>query len=283
MGRRILRGLVLVILVAGGVVGSNAFSIRDRLLGSALPAPVVPATSRDAVRSTATSPPERMAVRSAGWWQTVTVLTGTGSSTSVPFTIDPAASDWQVTWSCDAGHILVRAPGQRQAVVDANCPQGVGHGDRGGPTRLEVTADGPWRLEVAQRIDTPLVEPPAPAMTAPGATTVATGSFYKVDKVGAGKVAIYEQADGRYSVRLEHFWVNPKTSLQLRLSTAESPKTSKEYLSARSELLAVLDVTAGSVNYSAPVGAEPAGFRSVVIWSPSDNSVYAAARLEPPT
>ncbi|MGH9156770.1 MAG: hypothetical protein ACRD1K_13255 [Acidimicrobiales bacterium] len=274
--------VALVVLAASAVLASNVFSIRDSLLGSALPAAEVPATSRILDSSTRGPTPERTATRSAPWWQIVTELEGTGSTTSVPFTIDARAVDWRVTWSCEAGHLDVRASGHTRPLVDADCPEGVGHADRAGSTRLEVTAGGPWRLQVEQRIEIPLVEPLLATMTAPGTATLAVGSFYKVDKVGAGKVRIFEAEDG-FSVRLDDFWVTPKTSLQLRLSTAESPRTSQEYLSSRSQLLAVLDVTSGSLNYVAPVGVDPEGFRSVVIWSPSDNSAYAAARLEPPT
>lgn len=281
-GRRVLAWLAVVTLAAAAVVGSNAFSVRDRLLGSALPDPVVPVTSRVADRPATQAEPEWLSLRSAPWWQRVTAVEGTGSTTSVPFTIDQRAIEWRVTWSCTAGRLLVREPGQRP-LVDAPCPQGVGHGNRTGAAQLEVTADGPWRMEVAQRLDTPLVEPPTPAMTAPGSIALATGSFYKVDRVGVGKLTIYDQADGRYSVRLEDFWSTPTDSLQLRLSATASPKTTEEYLGAPSQLLTVLDVTAGTLNYTAPAGVDPPEFRSVVVWNPSDNSVHAAARLEPPS
>lgn len=279
-GRPVSKWLAVVVLAVAAVVGSNTFSIRDRLLGSALPDPVAPATSRVTGDRAASGHPERTSLRSAQWWQTVTTMEGTGSAPSVPFSIDAQASEWRVTWSCAAGHLQVREPGRSQPLVDAPCPQGVGHANRTGATSLEVTADGPWRLEVAQRIDTPLVEPPLAAMTAPGTKVVGTGSLYKVDKVGAGRVTIYDQADGRSTVRLDDFWVTPSTSLQLRLSTAASPQTTRDYLSSESQLLSVLDVTAGSLNYTAPAGVDPPGFRSVVIWNPSENSVYAAARLE---
>lgn len=281
-GRQALSWLAVAALGAGAVVASNRFALRDRLLGTALPEPVAPATGRVADPA-APRPAPRMALRSAPWWQTVATLSGTGNTTSAAFTIDRRAIDWRVTWSCPAGRLRVGLPGQDRPLVDARCPEGVGHADRTGSTRLEVGADGPWRLEVAQRVETPLVEPPLAAMTAPGTSALASGSFYKVDRVGAGRLTLYEQADGGYSVRLEDFWVTPRTALQLRLSTAPSPRTSEEYLGARSQLLAVLDVTAGSLNYSAPVGVDPTGFRSVVVWSPSDNSAFAAARLEPPT
>lgn len=281
LGKRIATGLALVTLGAAAVVGSNVFSIRDSLLGSALPDPTMPATSR-ILDGAAVAGSEQTALRSAPWWQTVTELQGSGNTTSAPFTIDDRAVDWRVTASCEGGRLEVRAPGQPRPLVDAECPQAVGYTDRTGSNRLEVNADGPWRIEIAQRIDIPLVEPPLASMSAPAGTALAAGSFYKIDKVGAGRVTIYEAADG-YSVRLEDFWVTPKTALQLRLSTAESPKTSEDYLGSRSQLLAALDVTSGSLNYVAPNGVDPEGFRSVVIWSPSDNLAYAAARLEPPS
>lgn len=277
--RLLLPWVALTALAAGAVVASNAFAVRDRLLGTALPDPVVPATSRSTDQP-ARAAVDRTTLRSAPWWQVVTTLEGTGPTTSEPFTIDRRAVDWRVTSSCAAGHLVVRSPHLPRPLLDAECPQAVGHSDRKGQTRLEVSADGPWSLEIAQRIDTPLVEPPLPAMTAPGATVVATGSFHKVDRVGAGRVTIYEQADGRLSVRLEDFWVTPKSSLQLRLSTAESPRTTKEYLAGESQLLATMDVTAGSLNYVPPGGVDPPGFRSVVVWSPSDDHVYAAAPLD---
>ena len=277
-----LTWMALMALAAGAVVGSNAFSVRDRLLGTALPDPVIPATSRSADQP-AQAKPERTTLRSAPWWQVVTTLEGTGPTTSEPFTIDRRAVDWRVTSSCAAGHLVVRSPDVSRPLLDGKCPQGVGHSDRNGSTHLEVSADGPWSLEVAQRVEVPLVEPPLPEMTAPGATVLAAGSFYKVDRVGAGKVTIYEQADGRFAVRLEDFWVTPKSSLQLRLSAAESPKTTKEYLASDSQLLATVDVTAGSLNYLPPGGVDPAEFRSVVVWSPLDNHVYAAAPLDPLT
>lgn len=56
-------------------------------------------------------------------------------------------------------------------------------------------------------------------MTAPGAATVATGSFYNIDRTGTGNVTIYRQADGRYSLRLDDFFVSPNSDLEIRLST----------------------------------------------------------------
>lgn len=280
IGGQVFAWLGVAVLAAAAMIGSNVSSIRDRIVGSALPEPVVPVTSRVVSETPAGVTPERTALRSAPWWQTVTVLEGTGTTELAPFNIDARAIQWRVTGSCGSGRLSVRSPQQAQFVVDAACPQAIGYGDQTGATTLEVKADGPWRLEIAQRIDSPLSEPPLATMAAAGTTTVATGSFYKLDQSGTGKLTIYSQADGRYSVRLQDFWVSPKSSLQLRLSTARSPQTSEEYLSGRSQLLASMDVTAGSLNYVAPSGVEPGDFQSVVIWSPSTNSAYAAAILK---
>lgn len=281
MARKILGWLGVLALSASALMGSNIFSIRDRLLGSPLPEPVLPVTSRVAGGSTAAASVERTSLRSVPWWQAVETLEGTGPATSSQFTIDRRAIQWRVTWTCVGDHIVVRAPQLREPVVDAACPQGTGFANRTGVTSLEVSAGGPWRLEVAQRIDIPLVEPPLPAMTAPGTTTLSEGSFYNIDRIATGKVTIYSQADGGYSVRLDDFWVSPSSALQLRLSEARAPESSADYLAGGSQLLAALDVTAGSLNYPAPVGADPTQFQSVVVWNPSTSSAYGAASLTP--
>lgn len=281
--RLVASWLAILALVGGAVLGSNVFSVRDRLFASAVPDLVAPASSRVIGAAAGAAAPAGTSVRSAPWWQTVTTLEGAGRTTSPPFTIDRRAIQWRVTWSCSSGHLLVRSSGEPQPVVDAACSQGTGFGERRGTSNLEVTADGPWRLEIAQRIDIPLVEPQLPGMTAPGTTVVAQGTFYKVDRVGAGTLTIYSQADGRYAVRLDDFFVSPNTHLQLRLSTARHPRSSADHLAARSQLLAQLDVTAGSLNYIPPVGLDPTEFASVVIWCPPTNSAYAAADLKGPS
>ncbi len=281
--RQVLSWLGLGALIASAVVGSNVFSVRDRLLGSALPESVRPVASRVAGMEAGSIAADPTALRSAPWWQDVTTIEGLGATTS-SFTVERSAIQWRMTSSCESGRLLVRVPGEPRPLIDAACSDTtVAYGNRTGATTFEVNAAGPWRLQIAQQIDTPLVEPPLPGMTSPGASAIATGSFYKVDQTAVGRVTIFDQADGRYTVRLDDFFVSPDTQLQLRLSTAEEPKTAEEYLAGRSQLLTVLDVTAGSLNYLPPVGVDPTEFRSVVIWRPSTNSAYAAATLETPT
>ncbi len=282
--RQVLTWLSVIALVGSAVVSSNLFAIRERLFGSALPMAVPVATSREAGPSSGNTDAGRSALRSTPWWQQIVALEGSGTTTSAPLTIDRGAIQWRMAGTCGSGRLVVRVPGRATPLLDAACPDGAtGFDDRSGATSLEVTSDGPWRLVVAQRIDLPLVEPPLPAMTAAGTRAIATGTFSKIDRTGAGVVTLFDQADGRYAVRLEDFFVSPSSQLQLRLSTLESPRTTEEYLGARSQLLALLDVTAGSLNYTAPVGVDPSDFRSLVIFDPSANSAYAAATLEPVT
>jgi len=274
----------VVILAASAIVGSNMFSVRDHLFGTATPNAAPPAVGRSAAtpgQDTVVAAPTSL--RSQPWWQDVTVLEGTGTMTSSQFTVAPGALQWRVTWSCPSGRLLVRSPKQTRPVVDGACAAGgVGYSASSGPLTVQVTADGPWRLEVAQQIDAPLVEPPLPAMTASGAAALASGSFYNVDKTGTGKVTLYRQADGRYALRLEDFFVSPTADLELRLSTAEAPHSTPDYTAVPNVLVTRMDITAGSLNYPVPAGLDPTKFKSVVIWCAPISSAYAAATLGAP-
>lgn len=279
--RQILTWLGLLALVASAILGSNMFSLRDRLFGTATPDAAAPAASRVAgtpTQDTVAAAPTSL--RSSPWWQDLTTLDGTGTTTSSSFTIAAGALQWRVKWTCDTGHLVVRVPRQAKAVVDGMCPQGAeGYSVQKGQMAVQVTADGPWHLQIAQQVDVPLVEPALPTMTAAGATTVGTGTFYNIDKTGTGKVTVYHQADGRFSARLENFFVSPNVDLELRLSTLEAPHSSQEFSAASSEVVATMDVTAGSVNYTFPEGVDPGRYKSVVVWCPPIRSAYAAATL----
>ncbi len=278
--RPLLGWLALVALVASAVLGSNMFSLRDRLFGSAIPEAAAPAAGRDAFSSVQGAKAAPTKLRSQPWWQDVTTLRGSGNATSSPFTIDRAAIQWRAKANCPSGRVVVRAPKQPKPLVDAECSKGVVAEANGtGAMRLDVETAGPWRLQIAQQIDAPLVEPPLAAMTAPGARKVATGSFYKVEKTGKGTVAIYRQADGRYSLRLDRFFVSPTIDLEVRLSPAKTPRTTKDFTSAPSKLVSFMDVTAGSLNYKVADKVDPARFNSVVIWCAATQQVYAAASL----
>lgn len=281
-GRPLLAWLAVIVVVGGAVLGSNMFSVRDRLLGSAVPGAAAPVASRDAFTAVARTAPAPSKLRSQAWWQDVATRSSTGTATVAPFTIADDAIQWRLKASCGSGRIVVRAPGQAKPILDAACSkQGtVAYANRSGATRLTVQADGPWRLAVSQQIDAPLVEPPLPAMSAPATRKVATGTFYNVDKTGKGSVTVYRHADGRYSLRLDRFFVTPTSDLEVRLSTRRAPRTTRDYTSAHSRLVATMDVTAGSLNYLVPAGVDPRQFGSIAIWCAATANVYGAASLE---
>lgn len=277
-------GLLAVAITA--IVGSNAFGVRDTVFGTATPKAAAPATGRSASGATqdttaSSVPLQATSLRSQPWWQDVTTLDGTGSSTPAAFTIADSAIQWRVKWTCQTGHIVVKASNQAKPVLDANCPSGTeGYGSRTGNVSLQVTADGPWHLQVAQQIDAPLVEPPSPAMTAPGASPLSSGTFYNIDKVGQGKATVYKQADGKYAIRLDDFFVSPNADLELRFSPLAAPHSSKEVQDAGGDLVVIMDVTAGSFNYAVPAGVDVSKYKSLVVWCAPISSAYAAASLK---
>jgi hypothetical protein len=168
-------------------------------------------------------------------------------------------------------------------VVSAQCPgSDSGYGTQKGSVSLQVTADGPWQLQIDQQIDVPLNEPPLPAMTAPGATKVATGDFYRIDQFGDGQVAIYRLPNGTYALRLENFYVTPNTDLEVQLNPLAAPRSTQQVASTQgAKSIASLDVTAGSMNFTFPPGVNPSQYKSVVIWCERLFSAYAAATLTP--
>lgn len=278
--RQVGSALALLALAASAVYAGDPFGLRARLLG--LPEPKPPASGRVAVEAASDAEAsDGTLLRSQPWWQDVETFEGTGPGASSPFTIDEAALQWRVRWTCSSGELVVRAATHEEPLVDAPCPEGeAGYSTRTGRTRLEVDADGPWELEVQQQVDVPLDEPPLPAMTAPGTVRVASGSFYDIDQKGTGEVTIYRTGEEAYALRLEEFFVTPNVDLEIRLSPLEAPRTTDEYLTAPAVLVDGLDVTAGSMNFPVPERIDPTEYRSVVIWCPPLRSAYAAASLE---
>ncbi len=284
-GFRFPPALGILALLASALFGGNAFGVREHFLGSESPTARPAAASRGgdatAGQGSAALVAKPTVLRSQPWWQGVTTLEGVGPTTAAaPFTIDPDAIQWRATPTCQTGRLLVRAPGQADPVLDATCPVSeVGYGTGTGSVSLEVTADGPWQLQIEQQVDVPLVEPPLPGMTEPAA--VMTGEFYRVDQVGMGTATIYRLPDSSYALRLDDFFVTSNTDLELQLSPLEAPQTTEEVRDARSGTIAALDVTAGSLNFALPPGLNPADFRSLVIWCERTRNAYAAATLGP--
>lgn len=287
--QRVLSVVGLVAVLASGLIGGNFLGLREALWGSESPEARPAAASRDAANQASgpaatTAPPRDATVlRSQPWWQGVTKLEGRGSTTTSPFTVSQEALQWRAKWTCETGHLLVRAPGQSRPVIDAACPGAEsGYGLKKGPVALEVTADGPWSLTIDQQVDLPLNEPPMPAMSAPDTKLLFTGSLYRIDQVGTGTLNVYQTAEGKNLLRLDSFFVTANVDLELRLSPLEAPRTTEQFMGTPSVWAAPLDVTTGSLNFTLPPDVNPARYRSVVVWCPIVDSAYAAATLRQP-
>lgn len=282
--------LGLVALLGSALVGGNVGGSRERLFGSETPTARSVAVSRAPQAATGgpeattatTAPSQQTVLRSQPWWQSVGAIQGSGSMTAAPFTVDPGAIQWRVKWTCSSGHLLVRSPGQTRPVVDANCPgPDVGYGVQKGNVALQVTADGPWQMQVDQQVDVPLTEPPLPAMTAPGSAPVLAGPFYRIDQVGTGTATVYRLPDGSYALRLDNFFVTANSDLELQFSPLDAPKTTDQVNNARSATVASLDVTTGALNFAIPPQVDPTKYKSLVIWCEQTHNAYAAASLKP--
>jgi hypothetical protein len=138
--RRLLSAVGVIVVLVAAVIGANPGGIRDRLFaGPATAAPPPP-------------PP-------APQWRGVVSLRGTGATASAPFFIPDGTTEWRVRWTCQSGTLIVQSPGRARPVVDAACPgTGIGFATETGTRMLQVTTDGPWQLDVEQRLP-----PPAPA------------------------------------------------------------------------------------------------------------------------
>ena len=293
--RKSLTTLALVALAASAVLGSNVFGLRAQLLGVDAPEARPAAAGRTVGEQTPAPAPtpaapaeaeaeaEETLLRSQPWWQGLTTAQGEGPSALDPVTVSGDAIQWRVNATCEGSSIAVRAEGEAEPLLSGDCESAaVGYGVQTGDVGLRVESDGPWALEIEQQIDLPLVEPPLPAMTAPGTTTAATGEFYRLDQRETGTVTIYQLADGSHALRLDEFFVTPNIDLAIHLSPLEAPQSTAEFMASPSVYVAPLDVTAGSMNFTVPADIDPAAYGSVVIWCPLIDSAYAAASLVPP-
>ncbi|MDQ6805194.1 MAG: hypothetical protein M3065_09560 [Actinomycetota bacterium] len=279
--RRALSVLGVAAVAAVAIFAGDVFGVRESILGSATPAPRAVAVSPFVTVNGHGGHPIKSVLRSQPWWQGVQDLSGaTTTGTSTTFNIGASVSQWRAKWTCQTGRLVVTRSGQSRPLLDVGCPgTGTAYVTRTGAVNLRVSAGGPWTLHVAQEVDVPLVEPPLPAMSAPGSAIVSTGKFYGIDQKSIGRLVVYRLASGRYALRLSDFYVSPNVDLQVRLDPLRAPHSTHQFLSTKSALAAPLNVTAGSLNFLVPPGLDPTKFRSVVIWCPLIVSAYAAASL----
>jgi hypothetical protein len=263
----IVLGIVVVLLAFGAACGSGGGS------GTGAVATTVAQTPNDG-GGTATT-------RSAApRWETVVTLSGSGPTRPQPFSILASAIQWRARYSCSEGNLrLTTDPPPRRPgpMVETSCPKdGEGFSIVTGQVTLAVETTGPWKVIVDQQLDTPLDEPPLPAM----ATALGRGSFYDVEKQTKGSARLYRLPDGRHALRMEDFEVSQNTDLFVWLAAAVAPKTSKEAVSAEYWELRNLKSTVGNQNYDIPENVPLERVNSVVIWCQPVAIAYGAAALD---
>jgi hypothetical protein len=220
--------------------------------------------------------------RAAPRWERVDAFGGRGSAART-VRISDDAIQWRVRWTCSAGDFEMTAAGDGsndEEIVRGRCAGRraenlIGQGER----RLAVRSTGRWRVVVEQQVETPLHEPPLPAMGASGAELLAQGRFIRIERASRGRAMLHRLPSGRLALRLEGFRTAPNTDLFVWLSRAPRPATSRQAKRAPHEVLAPLKSTLGDQNYLLPRDVQADDFRSIVIWCEPIQIAYTGAPL----
>ncbi|MGH9279328.1 MAG: DM13 domain-containing protein [Acidimicrobiales bacterium] len=278
--RRIFATIVLSVVAAStaacgsgdGAAKPGASTASTGAAATAVPPPTLGST-----------PSGPAAGKSAARWETVTTLSGSGPTRTARFDILPDAIQWRARYTCETGTLKVNTdpPPRRPApMVDAACPgEGQGFSIVSGSVLLDIAATGPWKLIVDQQVETPLNEPPLPAMAT--GRVVREGTFYDVEKTSKGTARLFRLADGRHALRMEDFEVNQNTDLFVWLGSASTPKTSAAAAGSEYWVLGNLKSTLGNQNYEIPANIPIDRVQSIVIWCQPVAIAYGAAGLSP--
>lgn len=275
-------GLVAVLLLAAVGAGCG-----DDGAGELEPGDVRAAADADDAVDGASDEP-----RAAPRWEELGGLDGDGSARE-RVTVADAAIQWRVRAECDGDgelEIAVRGadddPGEAlddgddELVATACGERGEGYASTTGEVELAVDADGPWRLEIDEQVDTPVHEPPLPEMTAQGAQVIAGGEFYEVERRAEGRVDLYELADGRLALRVEDLDTVPEPGLYVWVSGHQRPETTAAVLDAAHTEVAHVTATIGDHNYLLPADVDADDVASVVLWCEPVRIAYGAATLD---
>jgi len=225
------------------------------------------------VRDRAVTRPARASPR----WEHLATLSGSGPARKA-FTVAGGAIQWRARWRCQTGRLRLSRAGRR--IVDAACPAtGTATDVRTGTIALAVQASGPWRVVLEQQVDTPLREPPLPAMRSPRARVIAAGRFYALERSGRGRASLHRLSTGRLALRFDGFATSPNTDLFVWLSSAARPRDTVRAAGSPHTVLRALKATLGEQNYLIPADVKAGDIRSVVIWCVPVRIAYTAAAL----
>jgi hypothetical protein len=115
-----------------------------------------------------------------------------------------------------------------------------------------------------------------------GPIIAATGEFTRLDAVrwGLGTVTIYQQVDNSRVMRFEEFSVANGPGLRVVLSADAAPETVEDMQMNNLDLdLGPIIGTFGNQHYNIPPEVDLRLYRSVVIYSPTLEMIYATAPL----
>lgn len=236
----------------------------------------------EAVDPTAVLRPEDLH-KAAPRWEGRTSIRGEGGGRHT-IDIDGSAIQWRLRWRCEAsGRLRIAEAGARPGtapLLDRRCP---GRGDAASVTSgrvdLDVRAEGPWSARVEQQVDTPLREPPLPAMTAPGARVIRRGAMERMERQGEGRIELHRLPNRRLALRFDSLETTASTDLEIWISPERRPRTSAAAVRSKHVSIGPLKSTAGTQNYVLPPGTRARDVRSVVLWCEPLYVAYASAEL----
>jgi len=216
-------------------------------------------------------------------WEKVTSFSGT-EPVEKSIAIADGALQWKAGWKCSSGRLRMsvgRRAGADKALVDSSCPDAgeeISTGD--GPGRLQVDGSAPWKVVVAQQIDTALEEPALAGMTR--ASLLARGRVHRIQKQGEGTVSLHRLPGGRLALRFEDFYTSPSQGLELWLSEAKDPDSTLDARDAPHVNVGSPRSTLGSYNHLLPRRIRADQVDSIVIWCPAVQIAFSAAPLATP-
>ncbi|MHB8459575.1 MAG: DM13 domain-containing protein [Candidatus Limnocylindrales bacterium] len=124
--------------------------------------------------------------------------------------------------------------------------------------------------------------PEAVASGAPGgSTTVASGSFHRVDADATGNVLLRHLADGSFTVVFEDLSTGSAANIHVLLLTARDVTRDADVVPTTAIDLGPLSGTTGMQDYGVPaaMSADAMGYHTVVLWDTQMAHAVAAAPL----
>lgn len=109
-----------------------------------------------------------------------------------------------------------------------------------------------------------------------------TGSFHGKVHQTSGRASIYQQADGKYLLRLTNFKTSNGPDVHVILVAAKDADDDANFLSSKTEKLELgkLKGNEGDQNYEIPAGTDLSKFQTVSIYCERFNANFGAAPLE---